>query len=290
MGASETIRSQPSKALDAALFLVRHLLILKEVLASLEVDLRAREDEEGSSEGGFGRGAGASGSGSLRTPTTSRALEFAGVSSAVGAGGMTETLTNMLSRTTSLLPEGLFASLGVTRGVETDLRGVKMDIDQNLRKACEDVIASCSQPICEPLDAWVNSLKGPIPSVGVPATAGPPTALPTSTAQPHVDILLSSAPQTHLHFLEAVQRDLRSSVARVRLYLEDERTVRVLLEHVVERVGTAYELFGDALLGMKRAGLGSGDIEVMGSSALRDVLRDVCGDSSLSFAGYSKVP
>jgi len=32
----------------------------------------------------------------------------------------------MLSKTTSLLPEGLFASLGVTRGVESDMRGVKL--------------------------------------------------------------------------------------------------------------------------------------------------------------------
>ena len=32
----------------------------------------------------------------------------------------------MLSKTTALLPEGLFASLGVTRGVESDMRGVKM--------------------------------------------------------------------------------------------------------------------------------------------------------------------
>ena len=37
-----------------------------------------------------------------------------------------ETLTNMLSKTTSLLPEGFFASLGVTRGVESDMRGVKL--------------------------------------------------------------------------------------------------------------------------------------------------------------------
>ena len=32
----------------------------------------------------------------------------------------------MFNKTTSLLPEGLFASLGVSRGVEGDLRGVKV--------------------------------------------------------------------------------------------------------------------------------------------------------------------
>ena len=32
----------------------------------------------------------------------------------------------MFNKTTSLLPEGLFASLGVSRGAEGDLRGVKL--------------------------------------------------------------------------------------------------------------------------------------------------------------------
>ena len=35
-------------------------------------------------------------------------------------------LSMMFNKTTSLLPEGLFASLGVSRGVEGDLRGVKL--------------------------------------------------------------------------------------------------------------------------------------------------------------------
>ena len=35
-------------------------------------------------------------------------------------------LSLMFNKTTSLLPEGLFASLGVSRGVEGDLRGVKL--------------------------------------------------------------------------------------------------------------------------------------------------------------------
>ena len=35
-------------------------------------------------------------------------------------------LSLMFNKTTSLLPEGLFASLGVSRGVDGDLRGVKL--------------------------------------------------------------------------------------------------------------------------------------------------------------------
>jgi hypothetical protein len=51
---------------------------------------------------------------SAKGPTTSRNFECGGISATVG-GGMTETLTNMLNKTTSLLLKGLFASLGVTR-------------------------------------------------------------------------------------------------------------------------------------------------------------------------------
>ena len=35
-------------------------------------------------------------------------------------------LSNMFNKTTLLIPEGFFASLGVSRGVEGDLRGVKL--------------------------------------------------------------------------------------------------------------------------------------------------------------------
>jgi hypothetical protein len=132
--------------LDGSLFLVRHLLILKEVMTSLD-ELRAREEGSGLSaaekERERKRGLG-----------SGRALEFGGIGGMSGgvlgasvSGGVTgvvdllrssstlltfpvwiETLTNMFTKTTSLLPEGLFASLGVTRGVESDMRGVKLVI------------------------------------------------------------------------------------------------------------------------------------------------------------------
>ena len=119
LNAADLIRTQPGKSLDGALFLVRHLLILKEIHASLESDLRSRAAEEPDTIVSFGNM-------DVKTPTTSRTLEFGGISATVGVGGVTETLTNMISKTTSLLPEGLFASLGVARGPDSDLRGVKM--------------------------------------------------------------------------------------------------------------------------------------------------------------------
>ena len=118
-------RNPPSSILDGCLFLVRHLLILKEVMHNLEADLRQR-DEGKEYEQPLG---------------ITKAVEF------VPSGGVTGTfflllllcseiggiltkllasLSNMFTKTTSLLPEGLFASLGVSRGVEGDLRGVKL--------------------------------------------------------------------------------------------------------------------------------------------------------------------
>ena len=117
-----------------------------------------------------------------------------------------ETLTNMFTKTTSLLPEGLFASLGVTRGVESDMRGVKLvilfsttnlrpnsddyfqDIDHSLRKACEDVIAACADPICDPLESWVANFDNTTNASKPPTTSLPPTSaalpppLPPGTA------------------------------------------------------------------------------------------------------------
>jgi len=70
--------------------------------------------------------------------------------------------------------------------------------------------------------------------------------------------------------LEGINRDLRSAVGRVRLFLEDERTVGVLLDHVQDRIVDAFAEFRDAV-----GGLG-GDGTVMSGPELRELLRSVC--------------
>ena len=67
----------------------------------------------------------------------------------------------------------------------------------------------------------------------------------------------------------------------------------MLLEHVVERVSQAYERWGEVMMPMQGAGgsgFGShqGDLKILSSLRLREVLRDVCGDANLSFVGYGR--
>jgi hypothetical protein len=76
----------------------------------------------------------------------------------------------------------------------------------------------------------------------------------TVATVPKLDAILSSAAHAQTQFFEALQRDLRPLVAKVRLYLDDARTVKVLLEHVVGRIEVMYERFGDAMFGVKQIG------------------------------------
>ena len=98
---------------------MRHLLILKEVMHSLEADLRQRDDGKG-----FERSLGSSKA--IEFPSTGVTGVFLSLSLHSEINACLASLSLMFNKTTSLLPESLFASLGVSRGVEGDLRGVKL--------------------------------------------------------------------------------------------------------------------------------------------------------------------
>ncbi|KAI6121799.1 Sec34-like family-domain-containing protein [Pisolithus sp. B1] len=203
-------RNASAGALDGELFLVRHLLILKEVANTLAV---AGKDNQ------------------------SRTV--------LGDMSVPDTVTSILSKTTALLPEALFTSLGMPRGHER-IRDTKHDIDQDLKRACQNVISLCSKPLCEPLREWVDRVRAFNASRSVSSHPNQPKPLLTEQAW----ATQSVAEELHGKFVEACERDLRISVTRLRLYLEDNRTVSILLTHVKEAIVDGYMTYRDTVWNM----------------------------------------
>ncbi|RDB16287.1 Conserved oligomeric Golgi complex subunit 3 [Hypsizygus marmoreus] len=269
VSAAEIMRQ--TKPFDAQLFLARHLLLLRDITQNLDL-IGGREDGGASGSVGDSVDAGVSVGGS--------GLGSAGVGMGGGGGdyvGVTDTLASMLSRTTSLLPDALFASLGMPRADES-IKGAKHGIDHELRRACEDIIAQCADPIIQPLQEWSkradpslsSSSPSPFQEKGV---VSPPPASNTTTTVTTAKGASPSPADVSQKVQRLIETDLRANVVRMRLYLEDDRTARVLLEHVRERVGDAYAVFWGVGAGRM---LGGGEGEVLSLERVRSMLVEVC--------------
>ena len=147
-------------------------------------------------------------------------------------------------------------------------------IDHELKRACEEVISSCAEAVCRPIHSWLERVAQYHDS-----GAKEPLASQGWASQQAATALM-------ITFQEACHRDLRSAVARLRLYLEDDRTVNVLVKHAQEKVVDEYADFRRVIWSEYGEKLSS---EVSSEEALRELLADVCGeeDSSGSRAGGS---
>ncbi|CAK5268613.1 unnamed protein product, partial [Mycena citricolor] len=181
--------------------------------------------------------------------------------------GVTDTLASMLNTTTSLFPGALFASLGMPR-TEEGIQVAKHGIDHDLKRVCEEVIAECSAPISSPIVAWVAKIGALNARI---AALRPDNSEPSSTAQ--TVFQQSSAEELEHNFRIACERDLRSAAARLNLYLEDDRTVGVLLQHVKDRLVDDYALFRDVVWNMFDGGMRE---RLLGAVDLRFLLDRVC--------------
>ncbi|KAG2055343.1 Sec34-domain-containing protein [Suillus hirtellus] len=213
--------------LDGQLFLVRHLLILKEVANNLDY-----------------------------TPKNTEPRSDIG-----------DTLASVLNRTTALLPDALFASLGMPRGHDT-FSDSRHDIDQDLKRACQEVISFCARLPCEPLREWVDRVQA---FNDARISFSPGSQAPLLTEQEWAKHAI--AENLHQVFIEACERDLRSFVTKLRLYLEDDRTVSVLVTHIEEAIIDAYLKFRNIVWNMYA---GAMKAVVFSQDGLRDYLKSVC--------------
>lgn len=135
-------------------------------------------------------------------------------------------------------------------------------IDHELKRACEDVIASCADTVCRPLRFWLER---------VAQHNAAPQKQPLAT-QPWASEAAASALITG--FREACLRDLRAAVARLKLYLEEDRTVAVLVKHVQERIVDEYAEFRRVVWMEYEGPVRS---EVLNEEALRTLMQEACG-------------
>ncbi|GAA5821818.1 hypothetical protein JCM3770_002903 [Rhodotorula araucariae] len=187
------------KAADGTLFLVRHLLLLKEMVRS--VDLVHIE----------------------------RAADFSSV---------TEALGGLLSRGMLFNPRALveLAAKGLPSFAET-MTDAKMDLDGALKRACESLITSSSTSLTSTLRTFLDQCTAFLSSPS-PAASGGLTEQEWATPERVLGL--------HDGFKDGLEERAGTVVVRMRTYLVEDKTVRVLLpplwDDVVETYTTFYNL------------------------------------------------
>lgn len=154
---------------------------------------------------------------------------------------------------------------------------VLQGIDHELKQACEDIIFICSDQITSPLRQWTSRVQSHINTQGSNPTPAAQQAFQETFTE-------DSARKLHEDFYLACERDLRSNVARLRLYLEDDRTVGVLLGHVMDRIVDEYAEFREVVWKFYAGALRN---VLFSTPVLRANLRGICEESTTVTASTS---
>jgi len=193
--ASELLSTRAS-ASDAHLFLVRHLLVLKEIAAGLSID------------------------------------EVQQKGKAAVHGSVIDTLGSLLRSTTSYFNPssiiGGLASLGMPRAA-ANIADARMKIDHELKRVCEELIAQCADAATAPLRK----------------VQSPPFSAPSNALTPQSQGQITGVAEAYNEFVSICVKEVEAWIARLRLYLEDEKTVSVLLPPMQSTIVDEYATFQD---------------------------------------------
>ena len=209
--ASERLATAPKASrLDAQLFVIRHLLILKEMV---------------------------------------RSIDLVSVQQGVDLSSMTDLLTSVLRNTGSLFnPNSLFqlASNGIPVFTET-MRDAKRELDQSLKTACEDFMAQSSLLVTSAIrayltrcQAYLSSKTDASKSVDGTSLAEQSWATPDIVKGLHNAFLAEEQSGSDTASLTSSMQDV---LAKMRLYLDEEQTVAVLLPPVQSEIVDHYTTF-----------------------------------------------
>ncbi|KIJ49534.1 hypothetical protein M422DRAFT_160832 [Sphaerobolus stellatus SS14] len=199
-------KQPPESRFDGLLFLVRHLLILKDMTVSLALKDRAAFE---------------------------RAPGMCFCSFELDA------LASVIRGTSAFLgTTGLF---GAARGDELDVLSA---IDNDLKEACEELINRRSEAATKPLHEFLDRCTAFRSGKPPPTSTSPDQTISTSLAeQPFATP--SEVAQVDLDFHAACDKETRAWMAQLRIYLKDQKTISVLLAPYQTRIVTAYTSFRD---------------------------------------------
>ncbi|CED84896.1 Subunit of cis-Golgi transport vesicle tethering complex-Sec34p [Phaffia rhodozyma] len=213
--ASVQISAKQGKA-DGALFKIRHLLILKEMMGSVEM---------------IGKDLGG---------------EMLGVTDAFSA---------LLSSAMSFLPSALtFGYGGSTNATRSDTRIVdtKMDLDRSLKAICEDLITIASiastaplQPFISQASTFLAASRPSLNSSSSDVSRSKPTSNKDLGAQPWAtpEVVL----KLHDDVKEVIRKEVVDWVGKLRIYLEDGKAVDVLIPPMQSSIIESYRQFHEIL-------------------------------------------